>query len=77
MHTSNRNMKGRKIDEKIYNKINKEMLCSFFIIKYYKLNNSHVFIYYETSNVPETSIAAKNKIVNFNYFTIQNIEIKN
>lgn len=24
MHTSNRNMKGRKIDEKIYNKINKE-----------------------------------------------------
>ena len=24
MHTSNRNMKGRKIDEKIYNKIIKE-----------------------------------------------------
>ena len=70
----NDNIYGYKVN---YNKINKEMLCSFFIIKYYKLNNSHVFIYYETSNVPETSIAAKNKIVNFNYFTIQNIEIKN
>lgn len=57
----------------------KAVVQSFFCLKYYKIENSHIFIYSDVSrsqmkNAP--NLEEMNKILNFNYNISQNISVK-
>ncbi|RZK21620.1 MAG: hypothetical protein EOO86_00410 [Pedobacter sp.] len=60
-------------------KEDKAVVQSYFCLKYYKVENSHVFIYADVSrsqmrNAP--NLEEMNKILNFNYNISQNISVK-
>ncbi|WP_202948177.1 hypothetical protein [Flavobacterium sp. CF136] len=62
------------------NNFEKAIINSFFCLKYYNVNKSHIFIYsdvYQSQTKGANSIEEMNKILNFNYLISENINVKN
>lgn len=57
----------------------KAIVNSFFCLKYYKVENSHIFIYGDVSSSQmknAENLTEMNKILNFNYLISENISVK-